>query len=413
MNMEAMPTGPRNLVVTNASLATCENLQASARARPGCAFVVVDGSIVWLGPDRELPAQYGALTHLDVGGAMVTPGLIDCHTHLVFAGDRSAELERRLAGEDYTSIAAGGGGILGTVAATRAASEERLLELALRRARVLLAEGVTTLEVKSGYGLACEVELRSLRVARRVGEILGLDVHTTLLAAHALPPEFAGKPDQYIDHVIQRILPSALEAGLVDSVDAFCETIAFSGAQIRRLFDAARAAGLPVRLHADQLSNGGGARLAADYRALSADHLEYTEASDIQALAQAGCVAVLLPGAYYYLRESRKPDVDSLRAHGVALAVATDFNPGSSPLLSLRLAMNLACLLFGLTPAEALLGVTRNAALALGLPSLGQLVPGARGDFVIWSGCSEPSALAAGVGEAMPDAVYKAGRRIA
>lgn len=411
--MEAKPAVPRDLLLTGARLVTCEDLRTAARAIPDSALAIQAGRITWAGHADAVPPQLIGLERLDAGGALVTPGLVDCHTHLVFAGDRSTELQRRLAGESYASIAASGGGILSTVAATRAAGESRLLELATHRARALMAEGVTTLEIKSGYGLDLDSELQILRVARRLPELLGIGVHTTLLAAHAVPPEFSGRADDYLEQVRERVLPATIEAGLADSVDAFCETIAFSPAQVRRLFDAASAASLRVRLHADQLSDTGGAGLAAEYRALSADHLEYSSETGVAALAAAGSVAVLLPGAYYFLQETRRPPVESFRRHGVPMAVASDYNPGSSPLLSLRLAMNMACLLFGLTPAEALLGVTRHAALALGIADGGRLVAGAPADFVIWSGAEDPAALSASVGDIQPRAVYRAGLRIA
>ncbi|MGA0073313.1 MAG: imidazolonepropionase [Steroidobacteraceae bacterium] len=411
--MEAKPSGHCDLLLTGGRLVTCEDLPAAARAIPDSAMAIQAGRIAWTGRSDAVPPRFMGLERVDVEGALVTPGLIDCHTHLVFAGDRSTELQRRLAGESYASIAASGGGILSTVAATRAAGESRLLELATLRAQALMAEGVTTIEIKSGYGLDLDSELQILRVARRLPPLLGIGVHTTLLAAHAVPPEFAGRADDYLDHVRERILPAAVEAGLADSVDAFCETIAFSSVQVRRLFDAASAAGLRVRLHADQLSDTGSAGLAAGYQALSADHLEYSSEAGVAALAAAGSVAVLLPGAYYYLQEARRPPVESFRRHRVPMAVASDYNPGSSPLLSLRLAMNMACLLFGLTPAEALLGVTRHAALALGIADGGQLVAGAPADFVIWSGSEDPAALSTTVGEIRPRALYRAGLRIA
>ena len=411
--MEAKPSGHRNLLLTGARLVTCEDLPAAARAIPDSALAIQAGRIAWVGRSDAVPPRFVGLERVDAEGALVTPGLIDCHTHLVFAGDRSSELQRRLAGESYTSIAAGGGGILSTVAATRAAGESRLLELATLRARTLMAEGVTTIEIKSGYGLDLDSEMQILRVARRLPELLGIGVHTTLLAAHAVPAEFFGRTDDYLDYVRERVLPAAVEARLADSVDAFCETIAFSPGQVRRLFDDASTAGLRVRLHADQLSDTGGAGLAADYQALSADHLEYSNEAGVAALAAAGSVAVLLPGAYYYLQETRRPPVESFRDHRVPMAVASDYNPGSSPLLSLRLAMNMACLLFGLTPAEALLGVTRNAALALGITDGGRLAAGAPADFVIWSGSEDPAALSASVGEIRPRALYRAGLRIA
>ena len=350
------------------------------------ALLVDDGHIRWAGPLADLPAMLAPtiVAEQSLGGALVTPGLVDCHTHLVYGGHRAAEFELRLQGASYEQIARAGGGILSTVAATRAATEDQLHASALPRARALLAEGVTTLEIKSGYGLSAEHEARCLRVARRLGQVLPLTVRTTSLAAHALPPEFAGQPDAYLDAAIAW-LPQLQAAGLVDAVDAFCETIAFSPAQTRRMFDAARALGLPVKLHAEQLSNQHGAALAASYGALSCDHLEHLDEAGIAAMAAAGTVAVLLPGAFYFLRETKLPPVAALRAAGVPMAIASDHNPGSSPGLSLLLMLNMACTLLRLTPEEAVLGATRHAAAALGLgTSHGQLAAGFAADFVAW-----------------------------
>ncbi len=350
------------------------------------ALLVQHGRITWVGATADLPA---ALAHQPVqeqslGGALVTPGLVDCHTHLVYGGHRAAEFELRLQGASYEQIARAGGGILSTVAATRAATEDQLHASALPRARALLAEGVTTLEIKSGYGLSAAHEARCLRVARRLGQTLPLTVRTTSLAAHALPPEYAGQPDAYLDAAIAW-LPQLHAEGLVDAVDAFCETIAFSPAQTQRMFDAARALGLPVKLHAEQLSNQHGAALAASYGALSCDHLEHLDDAGIAAMATAGTVAVLLPGAFYFLRETQLPPVAALRAAGVPMAIASDHNPGSSPGLSLLLMLNMACTLLRLTPEEAVHGVTRHAATALGLGnSHGQLAAGFAADFVAW-----------------------------
>ncbi len=365
-----------------------------ATMQPGSAWGWIDGGAMlvqgsrlqWVGALADLPATLAAQVAVEhsLGGAVVTPGLVDCHTHLVYGGERAAEFEQRLQGASYEQIARAGGGIASTVAATRAASEEQLFASALPRARALLAEGVTTLEIKSGYGLSADHEARCLRVARRLGQVLPLTVRTTSLAAHAVPPEFAGHPDAYIDAAIAW-LPALQQQGLVDAVDAFCETIAFSPAQTRRLFEAARALGLPVKLHAEQLSNQHGAALAAGFGALSCDHLEHLDAAGIQAMANAGTVAVLLPGAFYFLRETRLPPIDALRAAGVPLAVATDHNPGSSPGLSLLLMLNMACTLMRLTPEEALRGATQHAATALGLgASHGQLAAGRVADFVAW-----------------------------
>lgn len=350
------------------------------------AALLTDGATLrWCGPASALPAGLAPTEEHQLGGALVTPGLVDCHTHLVYAGDRSAEFEQRLHGASYEDIARAGGGINRTVAATRAAPEAALLAAAQARARTLLADGVTTLEIKSGYGLDLPTEARCLRVARRLGELGPHTVCTTSLAAHALPPEFVGRPDDYIDAVCGW-LPQWHAQGLVDAVDAFCERIAFSPAQVRRVFELARGLGLPVKLHAEQLSDSGGAALAAGYGALSCDHLEWLSDAGVQALAAAATVAVLLPGAYYHLRDTKLPPVAALRAAGVPLAVATDHNPGSSPTLSLTLMLNMACTLFRLTPEEALAGATRNAAQALGLgASHGTLAPGKRADFVVWN----------------------------
>jgi len=344
-----------------------------------------------------LPAalRQGAEEH-DAQGALITPGLIDCHTHLVYGGDRAGEFEARLNGASYEEIARAGGGIVSTVAATRAADEDALLQQSRRRLRALLAEGVTTVEIKSGYGLSLEAEAKCLRVARRLGELERVDVRTTFLGAHALPPEFRERADDYIDEV-GRMLPLLHGEGLVDAVDAFCETIAFSPAQVRRVFEAARGLGLPVKLHAEQLSDSGGAELAASLGALSCDHLEWLGEAGARAMARAGTVAVLLPGAFYFLRETRLPPVALLRAHGVPMAISTDCNPGSSPCTSLLLMLNMACVLFRLTPQEALAGVTRHAARALGLPDRGVLAPGLRADFVLWD-VRQPAELACAIG---------------
>ena len=340
----------------------------------------------WVGPEGELAGAARGLAideEHDLGGALVTPGLVDCHTHLVYGGQRAREAELRLQGASYEDIARAGGGIRSTVAATRAASDDDLFESAHARARTLVRQGATTLEIKSGYGLSFEHEARMLRVARRVGAALGLTVKTTCLAAHALPPEFDGRADAYVDALCEW-LPALHAEGLVDAVDAFRERIAFTPAQTRRVFAAARSLGLPVKLHAEQLSDQGGAALAASFGALSADHLEHLSAEGVRAMAAAGSVAVLLPGAFYFLRETVLPPVAALRAAGVPIAVATDHNPGSSPLLSLPLALHLACTLFRLTPEEALRGATANAARALGLADRGVLRSGLRADFAVW-----------------------------
>jgi imidazolonepropionase len=347
------------------------------------ALLVEGERMAWVGADGDLPAATRAEREIDLQGALLTPGLIDAHTHLVYGGDRAAEFEQRLQGMSYEQIARAGGGIRSTVAATRAASDEALFAGAASRARALMAEGVTTLEIKSGYGLAEAHEARCLAVARRLGRELPLTVRTTSLAAHALPPEYAGRPDDYIDAAIAWLERQQAQ-GLVDAVDAFCDTIGFTPAQTRRLFDAARRLGLPVKLHAEQLSNQHGAALAAEFRALSADHLEHLDAEGIAAMQAAGTVAMLLPGAFYFLRETKLPPIDALRAAGVPIAIATDHNPGSSPVLSLLLMLNMACTLFRLTPEEAFRGVTVNAARALGLADCGRLAVGQRADLVVW-----------------------------
>jgi imidazolonepropionase len=355
------------------------------------ALLVDEGLLRWVGPAGELPPEAAGAEVVELKGALVTPGFVDCHTHLVYGGSRANEFEQRLLGASYADIAKAGGGIRSTVAATRAASEAELLASATRRAQALMREGVTTLEVKSGYGLDAATEARMLRVARQLAG-LGVDVRTTYLGAHALPPEFADA-DDYIAAVCQW-LPELHGQGLVDAVDAFCEHIAFSPAQTARVFDAAQRLGLPVKLHAEQLSDQGGAQLAAGYRALSCDHLEFLSPAGVQAMAEAGTVAVLLPGAFYALRETQLPPIAALREAGVPIAIATDHNPGSSPTLSPLLMLNMACVLFRLTPEEALRGLTVNGARALGLHDRGRLVAGQRADFCIWDS-AHPRELAA------------------
>jgi len=363
------------------------------------AIAVAAGRIVWAGPRAKLPGAAKDLAREvhDLEGRWLTPGLIDCHTHLVYGGDRAAEFELRLKGASYAEIAQAGGGIVSTVAATRAASEEDLLRAARPRLDALLAEGVTTVEIKSGYGLDLENELKQLRVARALGESRAVTVKTTFLGAHALPPEFAERTEDYIEAVVA-MLPEVAASGLADAVDAFCETIAFSPEQIARVFAAARALDLPVKLHADQLTDLGGAALAARYDALSADHIEYTGAEGVAAMAAAGTVAVILPGAFYALRETQLPPVQALRAARVPIALATDCNPGSAPVTSLLLMLNMGCTLFRLTPEEALAGVTRHAATALGLgDSHGTLEAGKVADFAIWN-IDRPAELAYRIG---------------
>ena len=345
-----------------------------------------DGVIVYVGNENAVRAGLSADQIIDCEGRLVTPGLIDCHTHLVHAGNRAAEFEQRLAGVSYEEIARGGGGIVSTVNATRAASEERLIAESLPRAAALAAEGVTTVEIKSGYGLSLEHERKQLRAARALGAALprGIDVRTTFLGAHALPPEFASRADDYIAAVCDEMLPALAREGLVDAVDAFCENIGFTPAQTRRVFAAAKANNLPVKLHAEQLSNQHGAALAAEFGALSADHLEHVDAAGIDAMAASGTVAVLLPGAFYFLRETKVPPVDALRARNVPIALATDCNPGTSPLTSPLLVMNMAATFFRMTIDECLIGLTRAGAQALGLSDRGTLEVGKRCDLAIW-----------------------------
>lgn len=409
----ALPNSYLVTVSENHDLTSCDLLLRRARLAtfaPGtvgeepyglldqAALAVREKKIVWLGRDADLPKGLQAGRELDCRGCLVTPGLIDCHTHLVWGGDRYRELEMRLQGVPYAEIARQGGGIRTTVQATRRASDEELYETARKRLDNLLAEGVTTVEIKSGYGLDRETEMRLLRVARRLGQEAPVRVLTTFLGAHAVPAEFAGRDDDYLRLVIEDMLPAVVAEGLADAVDAFCENIAFSPAQVDRLFTAARAHGLPVKLHAEQLSLQGGAAVAAKHGALSADHLEYLDEAGVRAMAASGTVAVLLPGAFYFLRETQRPPVELLRAHGVPMAVATDLNPGSSPLHSLLTAANLAALLFALTPEEALAGVTREAACALGLGDrLGTLEPGKEADLTFWD-AEEPVALIANLG---------------
>lgn len=349
------------------------------------AVAARDGRIAYVGPEADLPTEFRNLRSTDCEGRWITPGLIDCHTHLVHAADRAQEFEMRLAGASYQQIAEAGGGIVSSVKALRAASEAELVEQSLPRLDALLAEGVTTVEIKSGYGLDTENEMKSLRAARRLESLRDVSVTTTFLGAHALPPEFRDDKAGFIEKVAEEMLPAIAAEGLADAVDGFCESIAFSPCEIARVFDAAKGFDLPVKLHADQLSNLGGAALAASYGALSADHLEYTDEAGAKAMAASGTVAVLLPGAFYFIRETQKPPVALLRKHGVKMAVATDSNPGSSPLTSLLLAMNMAATLFGMTVEECLAGVTREAARALGrLGSIGTLEAGKTADFAIW-----------------------------
>ncbi len=370
-----------SILLTNATLATMTDCYGLIEG----GAVVMDGeSIVWAGAMASLPAAYGDLPGTDLGGRLVTPALIDCHTHIVFGGDRAAEFEMRLNGASYEEVARAGGGILSTVKATRAASEDELLVSALARADQIIAGGAGTIEVKSGYGLTVADELKMLRVARRIGQLRPVTVLTTHLAAHAVPPEYKGRADDYVSEVALPSLHAAHAEGLIDAVDAFCERIAFSVAQVERLFVAAQNLGLPVKLHAEQLSDLKGAVMAARFGALSADHLEYLAQDGVDALAASGSVAVILPGAFYTLRETQMPPIAALRAAGVPMALATDCNPGSSPITSLTLTMNMACTLFRMTPLEALQGTTIHAARALGLTDRGTIAPGQRADLAVW-----------------------------
>jgi imidazolonepropionase len=381
----------KRMILTNLTLASCDS--GGVPVLRDASIAVEGGVIRWVGSRGDGPAG----ERVDLGGRLVTPALIDCHTHIVHGGHRAGEFEMRLQGRSYAEIAAAGGGILSTLTATRAASVEALVAQALPRLDALLAEGVATVEVKSGYGLDTETERRMLQAARRLAEERAVDVVTTFLGAHAVPPEFRGRADAYLDEVCIPALRVLAAEGLVDAVDAFCEGIAFSPAQVGRVFDAARDLGLPVKLHAEQLSHQGGTALAARYGALSADHVEYATAEDAAAMAAAGTVAVLLPGAFYTLHETQRPPVAAFRAHGVPMAVSTDCNPGTSPLTSILLAMNMACTLFGLTPEEALMGVTAHAARALGFNDRGRVIAGARADLAVWD-VETPAELAYRIG---------------
>ncbi len=398
-----MQIGGWDALWTNANIATMDVAADKDGAPYGAlndaAIAVHDGTIAWIGSMAELSEPFHRLAaevH-DIPGRWITPGLIDCHTHIVYGGNRAAEFEMRLEGATYEEISRAGGGIRSTVAATRDASEEDLFQAALPRVRHLLAEGVTTMEIKSGYGLDTRSEIAMLRTARRIARELPITVKTSFLGAHALPAEYEGREDDYIDFVCNESLPAAAAENLVDAVDGFCEGIAFDPEQMARVFDKARALGIPVKLHAEQLSDLKGAVLAASYDALSADHLEYLEEDGVRAMADSGTVAVLLPGAFYFLRETKLPPLDLLRQHQVPIALATDCNPGSSPVTSLLLTLNMACTLFRMTPEEALVGVTCNAAKALGLVDRGVLKVGARADIAIWN-IERPGELAYRIG---------------
>lgn len=363
----------------------------------GAAIAMEAGSIVWCGGHGEVPQEYAGWPQDNLDGRLVTPALIDCHTHIVFGGNRAREFEMRLQGATYEEIARAGGGIVSTVSATRTASDHELLNSALSRVDALLAEGVCAIEVKSGYGLDVDTELTMLRVAREIAQQRPVRVKTSFLGAHAVPAEYKNRADAYIDDVCIPTLEKGHAEGLVDAVDGFCEGIGFMSAQIERVFEKAQELGLPVKLHAEQLSNLGGAKLAAGYGALSADHLEYLDEAGVKAMADAGTVAVILPGAFYTLRETQMPPIELFRKHKVAMAVATDCNPGSSPMTSLLLTMNMACTLFRMTPEEALAGATRNAARALGLTDTGTVEAGKRADLAVWD-AEHPAELAYRIG---------------
>ena len=380
------------MLLRNATLATMDTATPYGLIKTG-AVRIEDGQIAWVGPDAQAPDG----PSVDLAGRLITPALIDCHTHVVFGGNRAGEFEMRLNGASYEEVARAGGGIVSTVRATRETGEEALLADALTRVDALIAEGVALIEVKSGYGLDIETELKMLRVARAIEKHRPVRIKTTFLGAHAVPAEYAGRNSAYIADICLPALEAAFAEGLVDAVDGFCEGIAFNPDELRPVFDRARSLGLPVKLHAEQLSRLGGTMMAAEYGALSADHVEYANDADAQALARAGSVAVILPGAFYTLRETQAPPIDAFRAHGVPMALATDCNPGSSPLASLLLTMNMGCTLFRLTPEEALAGVTRNAARALGQEDCGEIAPGKRADLAVWD-VTHPAELAYRIG---------------
>ncbi|MBD3666081.1 imidazolonepropionase [Sulfitobacter aestuariivivens] len=385
------------LIFTDLSAATMAEGDVAYGLIEDAAIAVQDGAISWVGPQAHLPATYHALPRTSLNGRLVTPGLVDCHTHIVHGGNRATEFEMRLKGASYEEVARAGGGIVSTVSATRSASQADMVASALPRLDALLAEGVSVVEIKSGYGLDIETELRMLRAARALATERNVRVVTSFLGAHAVPAEYAGQAEAYIDTVCIPALRAAHAEGLVDAVDGFCEGIAFTPSQIARVFDVAQTLDLPVKLHTEQLSNLGGAKLAASYGALSADHIEYLDDAGVAAMAKAGTVAVVLPGAFYTLRETQVPPLDALRTHQVPIALATDCNPGSSPLTSLLLSMNMACTLFRMTPEEALAGVTRNAARALGLRDCGTIAPDTRADLAVWD-VNHPAELSYRIG---------------
>ena len=396
-----------NFILTNCRISTMTRAVDQPGLLDCAALEVRDGRIAWVGPAADCAAGPTG-EFVDLGGRLVTPGLIDCHTHLVYAGNRANEWAMRLAGSTYEEIAREGGGIASSVRETRAATDNELLESARNRLHALMAEGLTTVEIKSGYGLNLETELRMLRVARKLGGTENVDVVATFLGAHALPPEYGNNRAGYLRLLVEDMLPAVAAEGLADAVDAYCEGVAFTADEVREIFERARALSLPVRLHAEQFSDSGGAAMAASLGALSCDHIEYLSPEGIDAMASAGTVAVLAPGAYYYLGGTRKPPVEALRTAGVPMAVSTDHNPGTSPMLSLLAAMNMACVLFGLTPEEALRGATVNAARALGLNDRGSIVRGKRADLAVWD-VQSPDELSYALGSNPCYRVYKNG----
>jgi len=399
-----------DLLLTDARIATMERDVAPFGIIEDGAIAIADGTVAWVGEAASLPRNTADET-VSLAGRWITPALIDCHTHLVFGGDRSAEFEQRLSGVSYEEIARAGGGILSTVHATRNSSSDELFESASKRLQMLQADGVATVEIKSGYGLDVESEIKMLEVANRLNESSAVTIQTTLLAAHAIPPEFRNDADSYIDLVCNELIQLVAERELAHAVDAYCEKFAFSADQVARVFEAAKNHGLPVKLHADQLSDGGGAALAAGFDALSADHLEYASTDGIAAMANSGTTAVLLPGAYLTLNETRLPPVDAMRGSGVAIALATDCNPGTSPFTSVREAMALGCRLFRLTPEECLAGVTREAAGALGLSDRGTIEIGKRADFAIWD-ISHPRDLSYWLGSQSLSGLFVSGHDV-
>jgi imidazolonepropionase len=403
---ESLARAAPTTVLTNLRMATMAGGRYGLTDR--AAIALAGDRIHWAGSEADLPRDLAKAPRTDLGGRLVTPALIDCHTHVVHGGHRAVEFEMRLNGATYEEVARAGGGIVSTVRATRAASEDDLVAQALPRIDAMRRDGVATFEIKSGYGLDIETELKMLRAARRIAALRPVTIRTTFLGAHAIPPDYTGRPDDYLTETCLPALAAAHAEGLLDAVDGFCEGIAFSPGQIARVFDAARGLGLPVKLHAEQLSNLGGAALAARYGALSADHLEYLDAEGIAAMKAAGTVAVILPGAFYTLRETQAPPIAALRAAGVPMAVATDMNPGTAPMCSLLLAMNMASTLFRMTPEEALAGATIHAARALGLSDRGAIAPGLRADLAIWN-ADTPAELAYRIGYSPLHALYVGG----